>query len=282
MPNSTLASTLQLLLTILRISLVIWLGFGLLLFLTQSRYVYAPSKEITATPADAGLAFEAITLTTSDAERLLAWHVPGPTNARGSVIICHGNAGNIGDRLPLLAALHKLGMSALIFDYRGFGASTGKPSEKGTYLDARAAWDWLVGQRRTQPGKIIIMGRSLGGAVASRLAAEINPAGLVIESSFSSLPDLAAALYPLWPARLMCRFRYDNIGNIKNIRAPVLVAHSPDDEMIPFAHGRRIFDSANEPRQFVALKGSHNAGEIMDDIEYLKTLDAFFYTCLGR
>jgi hypothetical protein len=282
MTHPALTSALQVLWAVVRIGLGVWLGFGLLLYLTQSRYVYAPGSAILATPADAGLAFEDLALNTSDGERLGAWYVPGPTNARGTVIVCHGNGGNIGDRLPALQALHRLGFNTLIFDYRGYGASTGKPSEQGTYRDARAAWDWLTQQRQTPTNRVVILGRSLGGAVASHLAAEVQPAGLVVEASFTSLPDLAASLYPIFPARLMCRFRYDNLAHLREVRCPVLVAHSPNDDMIPFAHGRRIFEAANEPKEFATLKGTHNDGELMDDPDFLLTLDTFLARCLTK
>ncbi len=276
MPNPYIISALKLAWAILRIALGIWLGFGLLLFFTQSRYIYAPTLGIEETPADIGLPFEDLFLTTAQGHHINAWHIPGPSDAAATILVCHGNAGNMGNRLAIIHSMHRLGLNVMIFDYSGFGASQGKPSEQNTYSDARAAWGWLTEQRKTPPETIIVMGSSLGGAVASHLATQVKPAGLIIEASFSSLPNLAAQLYPLWPARLMCRFNYNNLENLRKVQCPVLVGHSPGDDMIPFSHGRRIFEAANEPKLFLSLSGPHNGAEFMFSSEHSKTILDFF------
>jgi fermentation-respiration switch protein FrsA (DUF1100 family) len=171
------------------------------------------------------------------------------------VLFCHGNAGNVSHRLDTLQFFRSLGLGTLIFDYRGYGRSDGSPSEKGTYRDAEAAWRHLVEQRQIPPERIVILGRSLGGAVAARLAADQRPGALVVESAFTSVPDLAARMFPVYPVHLLARIRYNTLKWIRRVHCPVLVVHSRDDEMIPFRHGRRLFEAAPEPKEFLELRG---------------------------
>ena len=242
----------------LRVGVLSYVGLCLLLFFRQSRYVYFPARDVTLTPAAANLRYEEVTLRTSDGETLQAWFVP----AQGStttLLYCHGNAGNIGDRVPALALFHELGLTVFMFEYRGYGHSTGTPTEAGTYRDAQAAWDYLTQIRKLAPGHIVVMGRSLGGAVAAWLAAQQTPGALILEATFTSLPDMAQQLYWYLPARWFCRLRYDTLSRMSAVRCPVLVAHSPDDEMIPCDQARRLFAAAPAPKEFLELRGSHNA-----------------------
>ncbi len=265
---------------VLAVLAAVYLGLCLVLFLRQSSMVYFPLARVDQDPSAAGLAFEAVTLRAEDGVALDAWFVPC-RGARGTVLVCHGNAGNIGHRLPAIALFHGLGLNVLIFDYRGYGRSQGRPSEIGTYRDARAAWAYLVRGRCLPPSRIAIVGRSLGGAVAAALAAEVRPAGLVLEATFTSLPALGARLYPWLPVRWLARYRYDTLSRLPRVACPVLVAHSPDDEMIPFDHGQRLFAAAREPKTFVALSGEHNAGEVLAAPGYRAALDIFFAQTLG-
>ncbi|MBI2440380.1 MAG: alpha/beta hydrolase [Lentisphaerae bacterium] len=265
---------------VLRIMAAVYVGLCILLFFRQSRMVYFPLTEVRLTPADAGLAFEPVTLTTSDGLRLAGWYVPCQ-RARGTLLICHGNGGNIGDRLHVIGLFHELGLNVLIFDYRGYGESAGKPSEEGTYRDAQAAWQYLTEKRGIPPDKIVVFGRSLGGAIAAELAARIAPAALIIEASFTSVPDLGARLYPYLPIRLLCRFRYNTRESLKAVHCPVLIAHSREDEMIPFAHGQKLYAVAVEPKTFVELTGDHNAGEVLTSAAYREALDKFLTATLG-
>jgi hypothetical protein len=232
----------------------------LVLFLRQDGLVYypdLPGRTYEATPAQYKLNYENVTLTTSDGVRLAAWFVPAE-NPRGALLFTHGNAGNISHRLDAIKLFHDLGLSVLIFDYRGYGQSGGKPDEAGTYRDAEAAWQHLAAQRGIKPEYIVVFGESLGGAVAAHLAAQHKPGALILASTFTSVPDLASDLYPRLPVRWITRYRYGTRDYLKNVHAPVLVAHSREDEIIPFSHGQSLYASAHEPKQFLELRGGHN------------------------
>ena len=256
--------------------LVAYAGVLVLVFLFQSQLVYFPNvgREVTVTPQSYGLAFETVTIATEDGERLAGWWVPAP-QARGTVLIFHGNAGNISHRLDYLAMFHKLGHASLIIDYRGYGRSTGSPSEQGTYRDAEAAWRALTSERKIAAGDIVIFGESLGGAVAAWLAARVRPRALVLASTFTSVPDLGAQVYPFLPVRLLSRFSYDTMGAVRALKAPVLIAHSREDDIIPYSHGQALFAAANEPRQFLDLKGGHNDGFLFVRPEWVAQVGAF-------
>ena len=222
--------------------------------------LYQPSKTILRTPADAGMTYEDLSLTTQDGVRINAWYLPRE-GARGTVLFCHGNAGNMSAKIETARVFIALRMNVLLFDYRGYGKSEGEPSEDGTYLDSLAAWDYLTVQRGEDRKRIIIQGRSLGGAVASRLAAEKDPAGVILESAFTSLPDLAksAARSPM--AALACADKYDCIANCSRLLCPALVIHSRQDEVIPYAMGRRLYEiipASN--KEFVDISGRHDTG----------------------
>lgn len=254
----------------LRIVTVVYLGLCAWLFLTQARYLYAPDRSVDLTPRDVGLAYDEVAIRTADGETLQAWFVPAPANAADpwTVLYCHGNAGDIGDRLDSLLTFHELGLNVLLFDYRGYGASTGKPSEQGTYADALASWRWLMDRRGIAPGRVVVLGRSLGGGVALWLALEVKPGALLMESAFTSVGDMGAAMFPYLPVRQLSRFHYDNLARIADLRVPVMIAHSPDDRTIPFTHGQRLFARAPEPKRWVEFRGDHNAGGMDIDAPY--------------
>ena len=251
-------------------------GLALLLYIFQSHLVFYPEigREITATPSQVGLAYEDIHLNTSDGISLHGWYIPAP-QPRGTVLFLHGNAGNISHRLDSVQMFHRLGYSTLIFDYRGYGNSGGTPSEQGTYRDAEAAWRHLTEQRHTPSCRIVLFGESLGGAVAAWLAVREKPAALVIASGFTSVPDFAQQLYPYLPARWLARIRYDTRESLRSVAAPVLIAHSPEDEIIPFEHGRALFAAANPPKLFLELAGGHNDGFIFMRESWVKVLGDF-------
>ena len=251
-------------------------GVAALLFFFQGKLLYYPElgREVHATPRDHGLAYESLSLLTPDNERLDAWFVP-KEQARASVLILHGNAGNISHRLDTIAMFHRLGYSVLIFDYRGYGRSTGQPSEAGLYRDAQTAWEYLTRQRGLPPGRIILFGESLGGAVAAWLAVREHPGALVLSSVFTSVPEMAADLYPWLPARWLARSRYDTRAALAEITCPVLIAHSPEDEIIPFHHGQALFIAAAEPKVFLPLAGGHNDGFIFMRSEWVDILADF-------
>ena len=238
-------------------------GLALLLFVTQASLVFYPEtgREIVATPAQLGLPYEDLHLTTSDGISLHGWFIPA-AQQRGTVLFLHGNAGNISHRLDSIQMFHRMGYSMLIFDYRGYANSGGKPSEQGTYRDAEAAWRYLTEQKQVPSCRIVLFGESMGGAIAAWLASREKPAALVIASGFTSVPDLAQKFYPWLPVRLLARIRYDTRVYLKNVSAPVLIAHSPQDEIVPYTHGQALFAAANPPKEFLELAGGHNDGFI--------------------
>jgi fermentation-respiration switch protein FrsA (DUF1100 family) len=252
----------------------VYAGFCLALFLFQSRLVFLPSRTLAASPARIGLGYEEVWLAAADGVRVHGWYIPR-AQARGTLLFFHGNAGNIGDRLESISIFHRLGLNTLIIDYRGYGKSEGSPGEKGSYRDAEAAWRHLVDARGLRPGSVVIFGRSMGGGVAAWLAARNAPAGLILESTFTSVPDMAAKVYPFLPARLLARIRLDAKASLAGVRAPVLVIHSADDEIVPVAHGRALFEAAPEPKRFLELRGGHNDAFLVSRENYLAGLSTF-------
>lgn len=249
----------------------------------QSKMLYLrsiPGRELAATPADAGLAFEEVQIKTSDGLALHAWHVPA-VSSRATLLFFHGNAGNISHRLDSILIFHELGLSVLILDYRGYGRSQGNPSEEGTRRDARAAWRHLVEDRGLAPGEIVVFGRSLGAAVAAELARGRKPAAVILESAFTSVPDIAQEAYWFLPARWLSRFEYATAEYVAEIPAPVLVIHSEDDEIIPFHHGRTVFEAAREPKRLLVLRGDHNTGFLISESNYRRGIDEFLSGVAG-
>jgi hypothetical protein len=259
------------------IGFAVYAGISLALYFFQDRLIYFPDKEIAATPEAVGIAFEDVEFETADGLTLRGWFVPVDASDR-ALLFFHGNAGNISHRLESLLTFHRLGLNTLIFDYRGYGGSEGKASEEGTYKDADAAWQYLTKVRGIEPRNVVIFGRSLGGAVGAWLAARVNCAGLIVESTFTSVPDLAAKTYPFLPVRLLARFRYDAKARIAEAHCPVLIVHSPDDELVPFEHGRALFEAANSPKTFLEMRGGHNEGFIVSGEDYDRGLEEFLGT----
>jgi len=184
------------------------------------------------------------------------------------LLFLHGNAGNISHRLDSLRLFNSLGLNVLIFDYSGYGKSGGTASEQQTYADARVAWNYLTRTRGVAAGKIVIFGRSLGAGVATWLATQETPAGLILESAFTSVPALAQKFYPIFPVRWLARIRYDNAARLPTVDCPVLIAHSRDDELIPIGHGRELFGLAREPKTFLPMVGGHNDGFFVSGPSY--------------
>ncbi len=260
--------------SVLSVVAVGYFALAAYLYAFQETYVFFPSRVMWATPADAGLGFDDIRIETEDGEMLHGWFVPA-SDAKLTVLFLHGNAGNISHRLESLGIFHELGLSSFIIDYRGYGRSTGKPTEEGTYRDAEAAWRYLVEQRGIPAEQIVIFGRSLGGAVATWLATQHTPRGLIIESTPTSIPDIGAQVYPFLPVRLLARMDYDALERIAAVKAPVLVVHSREDEIIPFEHGQRLFEAAQKPKVFLPIRGDHNGGFLISGGTYTEGLSQF-------
>ncbi|MBN2491457.1 MAG: alpha/beta hydrolase [Planctomycetes bacterium] len=269
---------------ILRIVLLLAVGYAgicVLLYLSQAKLIYFPGPPGVSSPRDIGLAFEEVWLHPAGGGRVHGWFVSAP-DARGAVLFCHGNAGTIDDRLDTLRILHKLRLAVLIFDYRGYGRSDGSPSEANTYADAEAAWRHLTERRGIAPDRILLWGRSLGGAVAVELATRHAAAGLVVESSFTSIPDMAAGTFPIpLPFRLLCRHVYDSAAKVARLSCPTLFLHSPEDDIIPWRHGERLFAAAAEPKRLVRIRGDHNHGFLQSGEAYLGPVRAFVSEVLG-
>lgn len=256
---------------------IVYVAMLLLVFLFQPRLLFLPNlpgRALTATPADIGLRYETVELSTEDGETLHGWWLPRK-NSRATLLFFHGNAGNISHRLDSLEIFHDLGLDVLIVDYRGYGRSSGKPSEAGMYRDARAAWRWLTDERRIAPEDIIVFGRSMGGAIASELAAQVEPVALIVESTFSSVPDVAAELYWWLPVRLLARLQFNAADHIARTTLPVLVIHSRDDEIIPFHHAGRLQEAAGQRATLLEISGSHNTGFLDSRRRYIDSLEEF-------
>ncbi len=263
----------------LKFILVVAACYGLLVvvvYFMQGRMLYlaeVPGRTLTVTPANVGMDYQDISIETTDGVALHGWFIAGRSSR--VLLFFHGNAGNISHRLDSIRQFQDLGLSVLIIDYRGYGQSEGRTTERGIYRDADAAWRYLIEARGIVASDIVIFGRSLGASVASRLAAKHEPLALIVESSFTSVPDIAQELYSWLPARWLTRLNHATRDYIQDVRCPVLVVHSRDDEIIPFHHGEAIFASANEPRTLLAIRGTHNDAFLRDEHAYIGGLRMF-------
>lgn len=265
---------------LLTVVICTYIGVAMLVGLFQSKLIYFPSRTVESTPASVGLTFDDLTLVTQDGVKISAWFVPRQ-DARATVLFLHGNAGNNGDRVAEIQVLHSLGYAVMMVDYRGYGKSDGAPSEGGTYLDAIAAWEHLTQVRGLPARRIVIMGESIGGAVAIDLARRHSPGVLVVQSSFTRLSDIAALHYPFLPVRWLLRHRYDSIDKVGAITCPKLFFHSTNDSLIPLGNGRALYDAAAEPKQFVETPGEHNGSGFMYADEYAIKLQEFIDSAIA-
>lgn len=272
---------------------MIWL-FGLLaaivavyavkavnLYRHQGEHLYNPRREITGTPADVGLAFEDIHFRSNDNTLLHGWFCPTADSDR-VILLFHGNTGNISDCLESLRLFADLGYATFVFDYRGYGRSEGHPGEQGTYHDADAAWEWLLREKHYAPATVVIVGRSLGAAIAAHVAARHRPAAVVLESTFTSLPDIAAETHRLVPTRLMTRFEYNTLARMPRIHSPVLIVHGREDRVIGYHHGERLYAAANEPKAFLEISGDHATGFLDSGDQYINGLRDFLQRYTGE
>lgn len=238
---------------------------------------HIPERNITRTPDHIHLKYEEIILHTRDQQRLLAWWVPHP-QAAGTILFFHGNAGNIGHRLETLQTFHELGYNVFMPEYRGYGQSSGKPSEAGLYLDADSAWQYLTNHRKIPASQIIIAGRSLGAAVALYLAEQQPARAVLIESAFTSVPDMATLHYPWLPVRWLSKFEFDNRARIGKVRSPILIVHSQDDEITPYTHAQQLYALAGQPKHLLELQGGHNESLYVSYGKYRDGLRQFLST----
>ena len=245
----------------------------------EGRLIFFPMKGEPTVPEHAPV-HENVSLETVDSKKLQGWFIPAFTSnsATPVVLFLHGNAGNIGHRWEKIRTLHELGVSVFIFDYRGYGQSEGKPSESGIYKDVDTAYAFLIG-RSVPPENIIVYGESIGGAFAVDLAARKSVKALIAEDAFTSVPAMVRRTMPFIPTFILAT-RLDSHSKIKKVRAPKLIFHSVDDEIIPFGMGKAVFDAASEPKRFVQLRGGHNTAFLDDSKTYRNGLLKFL-TDLG-
>ena len=266
---------------IVAVVLVAYGGLCALMYLFQNRLLYFPWKTITSRPSDLGVEYRDVRFRTEDGLTLNGWFAQGEPG-KPVVLVCHGNAGNLSNRVELIYVYRSLGYGVFVFDYRGYGESEGTPDEQGTYRDAAAAWDYLVDNSLVSPKRIVLLGRSLGGPVAAWLAGRKRPAALILESTFTSVPDLAGSMYPLMPVRLLARNRYETIRHTRDVTCPVLVVHSRQDDVVPFTHGARLFQAAEEPKEFLEIEGPHDGGYLLSGATYLDGVSGFIDRHVGR
>lgn len=250
---------IALLKSVVRITLGVLVGATLFLVFSEKRLIYYPAAEVDVTPKALGLPFEEVEIDVEPGVKLHGWFIKAAKEPSvATVLFSHGNAGNIADRLDRVLRWRELDADFLLYDYRGYGRSTGSPDEEGTYRDGRAAYDYLVKGRHIDPARLILMGESLGCAVSIQLAIERRAAGLVIEAPFASIAHMANAIYPFLPLGSFIRTRYENVKKVPQLKMPLFVVQGTQDEVIPVSQGKMVFAAAPEPKQYLAIEGAHH------------------------
>ncbi|HDZ27171.1 MAG TPA: alpha/beta hydrolase [Candidatus Aminicenantes bacterium] len=240
----------------------------------EKKGIYFPVRKIHLTPKEIGLEFEDVYFFSSDGVKLNGWYIPAK-ETRATVLFCHGNAGNISHRIDVIYLFYKLGLSVFIFDYRGYGRSQGRPTEEGLYLDAEAAHKYLIKSRNLNEGSIVVYGKSIGANVAVELCSKVKIAALISESAFTSALEMGKKLFPFLPLKWIISIKFDALSKIKNITVPKLIIHSEDDKIIPFRHGRKLFEAALEPKEFYPMRGGHNDAIFLASEDFVSKIDAF-------
>lgn len=236
------------------------LGYLLLIgfvYVFQERMVFFPNPGNQQTPKDWGLPFEEFYVD-SGTFSIHGWWIPGKPD-QPVILYSHGNASTISYLGGYASLFHRMGMGVLLYDYRGYGRSQGSPDEAGTYADAEAAWNHLIHKLAIPPRQVVFYGHSLGGGVATWLATQHPCRALVLEGSFSALSSLGKEMYPMFPG-WVARISYDSLSRLAQVTVPVLIIHANGDEVIPIAHGRRLYEVAKPPKRFLETIGSHNRG----------------------
>lgn len=260
--------------TIVGAAAAAYLGLVALVYLVQEKMLFFPTAELYRSPGDIGWDYEDI-VAEHGGGKTHGWYIPAEGKGLGVILFSHGNAGNIADRLESVGIFRAMGLDTLVYDYGGYGESDGKPSESRCYQDVRAMWKHLTEDRGVSPNRIILFGRSLGGAVTADLAAEVRPAGVILESTFTSVPDVAQEYYRFLPVKFLTRLNFSTKSKVQKISSPLFIIHSPQDSLIPFHHGQRLFELAHEPKQFMEIRGDHNEGFVLTGQSYLTGLKNF-------
>jgi fermentation-respiration switch protein FrsA (DUF1100 family) len=262
------------------VGLVIYLGILILLRVNESRLIYFPGaqRSLLPPPSELRLPVQRVRIPTQDGLTLVSWLMPADSNPAGLwLLICHGNAGNLSefDRPVHYAGLRQLGLNLLAFDYRGYGESEGVPTEQGLYRDADAAYRYLREEVGVSADRIVVFGHSLGSAVAVDLASRVPIAGLIVEGAPTSIRERGQELYPYIPVRWIAGSRFDSIDKIAKVLVPKLFLHATQDEVIPLAHGRRLYQAAPPPKTFVELRGGHGDAFDVDSATYFGSIRRF-------
>ena len=261
-------------------SLIAIVLFVLYIRFIERRTVFLPYiGKSEGSPADMGMRYDDVYIKTSDGLLLHGWFVPAAVDSAGAVtfLFLHGNAGNINNRVEKVHILHEMGGNVFVIDYRGYGLSEGKPTEKGIYLDAQAAFDDLAARQDIDHDKIIIYGVSLGGAPAAELALRRPAAGLVLHSTFTSAKDMARKIFPIAPPFLI-QTKMATVEKISRITIPKLIIHAPDDEVIPYWMGKKLYETAAAPKEFLHLEGEHNDAHLISQDVYQNGVRRFLKT----
>jgi fermentation-respiration switch protein FrsA (DUF1100 family) len=247
------------------------------MYFQQPNMIFFPMRELYQTPADWGFDYEDVNFKTADDIQLHGWYIPHKQSQQ-VLLFFRGNAGNISHRRDSIEIFHRLGLNIFIIDYRGYGKSKGRPGEQGLYRDADAAWHYLTEEKGFSSDQVIIFGRSLGGAVAASLASGVQARGLILESTFSSAKDFARSVLPVLSRLVFIRYNFNTAEKIQRVHCPVLVLHSPDDEIMPFHLGEKVFQLAHQPKRFLSMKGDHNYGFIRSQPQYEQELAKWLNT----
>jgi hypothetical protein len=261
---------------------LVYLGLVIVFYALQTAMIFPRGGSIWRTPSEPpfGWDYEDVMLDV-EGETTHGWYIP-VESARGTVLFSHGNAGTIADRLESIEVFRDLGLNVFIYDYGGYGNSSGKPSEKRCYADVRVAWKYVTESRGEAPDRVVLFGRSLGAGPTLELAQAVTPGAVVIESAFISTTQMGKELLPFIPVGWFVRHRFDNAKKIGGITSPILVVHSPEDDIIPYRHGQHLFELASEPKAFLEIHGDHNAGWYESGTLYTEGIAKFLEPILPK
>jgi fermentation-respiration switch protein FrsA (DUF1100 family) len=257
--------------------LVAILFWTAVLMIFEEKFIFFPQKYPRGMYEDARLIphLRDCWITTEDGVKIHGWFAPADS-AIATLVISHGNGGNISYLLPLMRELQRHNLNVLMYDYRGYGRSEGSPDEEGVYRDGRAAFDYALKLPEVDPRRIVLWGSSLGGAVAVDVATQRPAAALILESTFSSAKDVARTVYPFLPARFFLRTKLNSIEKIQKVGIPLLFIHGTNDWIIPIGLGRRLFGAAHDPKEFYEIPGAgHNDTFFVGGTEYLNRITWF-------
>ncbi len=240
--------------------------------LFERAFIFYPERELCGFPSDDGMAYEDVHLHSPDERMIHGWFIPG--RGKTVVLFFHGNGGNISHRIEKIHLLFYPEISLLMIDYRGYGRSHGKPSEKACYRNALTSWEYLVRSRHFDPKQIVLFGESLGGAVAIDLASKKNVGAVILESTFPNIGMVANRFVP--GISILLKKKFDSLSKISSVHVPLLQLHGDEDDLVPHALGRKLFEAANEPKVFYTIKGAqHNDTYTVGGETYVQTIHQF-------